>query len=105
MAWIEITRRGYRRDGPRYASDLAGAEWALIEQLLPPAPPHGRPRETDLRSVRNAILYIASTVSSGVDCRKSFYPIRRAGLFLPMAAQRDLLEYQLCPGHGGARKD
>jgi transposase len=61
MAWTEITRRKYRRDGLRYASHLTDAEWALIEPLLPPASPLGRPRETDLRSVVNAILYMAST--------------------------------------------
>ena len=28
--WTEITRRKYEREGPRYASDLTDAEWALI---------------------------------------------------------------------------
>ncbi len=37
MAWTEITRRKYRRDGLRYASHLMDAEWALIEPLLPRA--------------------------------------------------------------------
>ena len=55
MAWTEITRRKYRRDGLRYASHLMDAEWALIEPLLPPASPLGRPRETNLRSVVNAM--------------------------------------------------
>jgi hypothetical protein len=41
MAWTEITRRKYRRDGLRYASDLMDAEWVLIEALLPPASPLG----------------------------------------------------------------
>ena len=36
-------------------------EWALIEPRLPPASPLGRPRETDLRAVVDAILYMAST--------------------------------------------
>ena len=58
MAWTEITRRKYRRDGLRYASHLMDAEWALIEPLLPPASPLGRPRDTNLRSVVKAILYI-----------------------------------------------
>ena len=39
MAWTEITRRKYRRDGLRYASHLMDVEWALIEPLLPPASP------------------------------------------------------------------
>ena len=37
MAWTEITRRKYRREGLRYASDFTDAEWALIDPLLPPA--------------------------------------------------------------------
>lgn len=60
MAWTEITRRSYRRDGLRYASNLADEEWHLIEPLTPPAR-RGRPRERDLRKVVDAILYIAST--------------------------------------------
>jgi transposase len=74
MAWTEITRRKYRRDGLRYASDLMDAEWALIEPLLPPASPLGRPRETDLRSVLNAILYMASTGCQWRQLPKEFPP-------------------------------
>jgi hypothetical protein len=44
MAWTEITRGKYQRDGLRYASDTAGAEWALIEPHLPPPAPTGAPR-------------------------------------------------------------
>ena len=61
MAWTETTRRQYRRDGLRYASDLTDAEWALLEPLMPAPSAIGRPRETDLRLVANAILYMAST--------------------------------------------
>jgi transposase len=91
MAWTEITRRKYRRDGLRYASHLTDAEWALIEPLLPPASPLGRPRETDLRSVVNAILYMASTGCQWRQLPKEFPPYStvqgyfyawsRAGLF------------------------
>ena len=61
MAWTEITRLQYRREGLRYASDLTDAEWALLKPLMPALSPIGRPRETDLRAVMNAILYMAST--------------------------------------------
>jgi transposase len=57
MAWTEITRRQYRREDQRYASDLTDAEWALIEPSMPPPSRIGRPRETDLRTVVNAILF------------------------------------------------
>src|SRR5271167_954567 len=57
--WTKITRRKYEREGQRYASDLTDAEWALIEPHMPAAKRLGRPRETELRAVLDAILYIA----------------------------------------------
>jgi len=59
--WTEITRRKYVREGQRYASDTTDAEWALIEPHMPAAKPLGRPRDTALRAVLDAILYIART--------------------------------------------
>jgi transposase len=61
MAWTEITRLHYVREGLRYASDLNDAEWQVIGPLMPSPSPLGRPRTTDLRAVLNAILYMAST--------------------------------------------
>jgi transposase len=61
MAWTEITRPKYQRDGLRYASDTMDAEWRLIEPHLPPPAACGRTRETSLREVVNAIFYIAQT--------------------------------------------
>lgn len=61
MPWTEITRPQYRREGLRYASDLADAEWALIESFMPGRRRLGRPRATELRSVVNAIFYLATT--------------------------------------------
>jgi putative transposase len=45
----------------RYRSDLTDEQWAVIEPLLPPATPGGRPREVDLREVVNTLLYQART--------------------------------------------
>jgi transposase len=59
--WTEITCPKYARAGRRYASDLTDAEWRLIESFMPPVKRLGRPRETDLRVVVDAILYIART--------------------------------------------
>src|SRR5499427_1706339 len=59
--WTEITRPKYERAGRRYASDLTDAEWRLIEPYMPPVKRLGRPRETDLRAIVDAILYIART--------------------------------------------
>ena len=61
MSWTEITRRQYRRDGLRYASDLTEGEWQSIAPHLPAAKPLGRPRETDLREAVNAMLYVLTT--------------------------------------------
>jgi transposase len=61
MAWTEITRPKYQREGLRYASDTTDAEWAVIEPLLPPEADCGRPRETKMRDVVNAVFYIAQT--------------------------------------------
>jgi len=54
--WTKITRPKYEREGQRYASDLTDAEWALIEPYMPAVKRLGRPRETELRAVLDAIL-------------------------------------------------
>ena len=41
-----------------YPSDLSEAQWRLIEDLIPPAKPGGRPREVSMREVLNAIMYV-----------------------------------------------
>jgi transposase len=74
MAWTEITRRHYRRDNLRYASDLTDAEWALLAPFMPAPSPIGRPRGTDLRAVVNAILYMASTGCQWRALPKEFPP-------------------------------
>jgi Putative transposase of IS4/5 family (DUF4096) len=61
MAWTEITRRKYQRDGLRYAGDNADQEWHVIEPHLPPPAHCGRTRETSLRDVVDGIFYIAQT--------------------------------------------
>ena len=40
-----------------YGTDLTDQQWAIIEPLIPPAKPGGRPRGVDLREVMNSILY------------------------------------------------
>jgi putative transposase len=41
-----------------YPSDLTDEQWRLIEPLIPPAKPGGRPRKVDVREVVNGILYL-----------------------------------------------
>ena len=56
MCWTEITRKQYRRDHLRYASDTTYVEWFLLSRFLPAPGRVGRPREVDLQAVMNAIL-------------------------------------------------
>jgi transposase len=74
MPWTKITRPNYVRAGLRYASDLTEAEWKLIEPLLPPPSRIGRPRTTDLNSVVDAILYMATTGCQWRQIPKDFPP-------------------------------
>ena len=41
-----------------YPSDLTDEQWAVLQPLIPPARPGGRPRKTDLRQVVNALFYL-----------------------------------------------
>lgn len=56
----------YQRLGQRYATDLTGAEFALIGPILRPAKNYARRRATDLRIVFNAFLYL---LRNGCQCR------------------------------------
>ena len=74
MPWTKTTRKQYRRDGLRYASDVTDAEWKLIARLLPRPRRVGRPREVDLRVVLNAMLYILATGCQWRALPKEFPP-------------------------------
>lgn len=53
-----------------YPSDLTDEQWPFIERCLPPEPGGGRPRETDMRDVVDAILYILRT-----GCQWAYLPV------------------------------
>jgi transposase len=74
MSWTEITRKQYRRDHLRYASDTTDTEWFLLRSFLPTRHRVGRPREVDLRTVMNAILYILATGCQWRALPKEFPP-------------------------------
>ena len=87
--WTETTRRKYERGGQRYASDLTDAEWVLIEPHMPAVKRLGRRRETNLRSVLDAILYMARTGCQWRDAAEKLSSIHHgARLFLRLARQR-----------------
>ncbi len=54
--------KGNRKQFPqRYPSDLTDQQWAILEPLIPPAKPGGRPRTVDMRGVINAMCYVDRT--------------------------------------------
>lgn len=42
----------------RYPTDLTDTEGAILEPLIPPEKPGGRPRSVDMREIMNAISYV-----------------------------------------------
>ncbi len=40
-----------------YPTDVTDEQWTLLEPMIPPARPGGRPREIDVREVINALFY------------------------------------------------
>src|ERR1700724_2668947 len=59
--WTETTRPQYERKGLRYSSDVTDAEWLVISPHLPQRKRCGRPPKTALRSIVDALLYMART--------------------------------------------
>jgi transposase len=57
-----------------YPSDVTDGQWRLIEPLIPPAAPGGRPREVDMRAVVNAIFYVVRTGCSWRQMPHDFPP-------------------------------
>jgi hypothetical protein len=51
----------YARRGLRYSSDVTDAEWLVISPHLPRRKRFGRPPKTALRSIVDALLYMART--------------------------------------------
>jgi transposase len=74
MAWTKITRKQYRRDGLRYASDTTYKEWKLLRRLLPKPGRIGRPSKWGLRAVMDAIFYILATGCQWRALPKDFPP-------------------------------
>jgi putative transposase len=44
-----------------YLTDLTDEQWAILEPLIPPAKPGGRPRKVNMREVINTLLYLNRT--------------------------------------------
>ena len=54
-------QKEYREIRTRYDSDVNDLEWLLLSPLIPSAKRGGRPRDTDMREVINAIFYVLRT--------------------------------------------
>jgi putative transposase len=74
MAWTKTTRKQYRRDGLRYASDTNWKEWILLSRLLPKRSRSGRPSKWHHRVVMDAILYMLATGCQWRALPKDFPP-------------------------------
>lgn len=91
MNWTETAREEHSRDHGRYPSDCTDREWAIAGALLPGPKSGGRPRTTCIRSVYDAIQYIAASGCQWRMLPKDFPPVstvqgyfyewRRMGLF------------------------
>jgi transposase len=57
-----------------YPSDLTDEQWDLIEPMVPPPKPGGRPRTTDVRTAINGILYLSRTGCAWRMLPKDFGP-------------------------------
>lgn len=72
--WTDEQRETHKPRRGRYPSDIADAEWAIVEPMIPPAQTGGRRRETDMREVFNAIRYIDRTGCQWRQLPKDFPP-------------------------------
>jgi transposase len=72
--WTQAERKQHAPRKERYPSDLTDAEWALIAPMIPPAQRGGRPRETDMREVMNAVRYVLRTGCQWRQLPKDFPP-------------------------------
>ena len=87
MAWAEITRPQYCRDGLRYTSNLTDDKWSLLMPFMPDPPRLDRPRTVELCTIMNAILYMASTGCQWLQIQREFAPFTTIqGFFIAIRA-------------------
>jgi len=61
MAWTEIARAEHVRAGPRYASDVTDAEWAIVGPFLERPTNVGPPAKHTRRNIWDAVRYLAAS--------------------------------------------
>jgi putative transposase len=67
----------------RYPSDLTDEQWEVLQPLIPPGKPGGRPRTVDMREVLNTLFYKVRT-----GCQWDYLPHD----LLPKSTVRDYFE-------------
>ncbi len=72
--WTEEARIKHEPRTDRYPSDITDAEWALIAPMIPPPRRGGRPRDTNMREVFNAVRYVLRTGCQWRQLPKCFPP-------------------------------
>ena len=102
--WTDTTRVLYVRKGMALPGDLTDGEWAVLEPVLPPASPFGRPRKWPLRRLVDAMFCLRG----GLPWRmlpQDFPPMTGAALFPRLARLWPVAAHQRHPplGRGGAR--
>ena len=84
-----------------YPSDLAHAEWAQVERVIPAPKKGGRPAKHDRREVVNALLYVARTGCQWRALPHDFRLWKADGTFDRLI---DLLRGDLRQAHGRHRQ-
>ncbi len=92
MPWTELTRPDYDRSGLRYASDSTDEEWALVAPFMPPRSNVGRPRQTDIRAVWDAIQYISASGCQWAMLPKDFPPFTTVQYYFYQLRNSGLLD-------------
>jgi putative transposase len=72
--WTSEARIQHAPGTERYPSDVTDAEWVLVAPMIPPPRSGGRPRDTDMREVFNAVRYVLRTGCQWRQLPKDFPP-------------------------------
>lgn len=72
--WSKEARLEHAPRAGRYPSDMTDAEWVIVEPMIPPPRPGGRPRDTDMRAVMDAVRYVLRTGCQWRQLPKDFPP-------------------------------
>jgi transposase len=79
----------------RYPSDLTGAQWRLVQSLLPPVNTGGRPEKHSRRAVVDAILYVVRTGCSWRQLPADFPPWQTVYWYFTRWEEQHLTERML----------